>query len=369
VAGTPVDSSSFTIDNVAPSAPSVPDLAAADDTGDSNTDNITKNTSALTFTGTAEADATVQLYDGASQVGSSTTATGGNWSIDLSLAEASYSINAKATDASGNESSASGNLSVTIDTSAPTASAPTSTGQTLKSTDTSTSTVQSTEAGNIYLVKNGTAASTQAEIDTAVTANNAFLGKSSAAAATPYMVTLAAGLNDGVYDIVAVDAAENVSSIVAGWLTVDNTAPTATNAPTAADGPLINASEEAAGFDVVVGLGSSGAVAGDTLKLLLGGAAFPTPLTRVLTGTDISNTSYTFTVATGQLGSDGAKAITGQVTDVAGNVGAASTALNLTLDTAPDLDQVHYRWRKDNGGEFGSGGWYDLDWGFRKKID
>ena len=45
-----------------PVSPSVPDLAAADDSGDSSTDNITKNTTGLTFTGTAEADATVQWY-------------------------------------------------------------------------------------------------------------------------------------------------------------------------------------------------------------------------------------------------------------------------------------------------------------------
>ena len=55
---------------------------------------------------------------------------------------------------------------------------------------------------------------------------------------------------------------------------VDNTAPTAPNAPTAAAGPDINAAEKAAGVAINVVLGTSGAVAGDTLELLLGGSLF-----------------------------------------------------------------------------------------------
>jgi hypothetical protein len=135
-------------------------------------------------------------------------------------------------DAAGNISVES-TASVTIDNAAPTASAPTSTAQSLKSGATSTSTVQSDEAGNIYLIKTGTPATTQAQIDAAVTGNNGFLGKSSAVATTPYTVTVAAGLNNGLYDIVAVDIAGNVSPVISGWLTVDNTPPTA-SAPTSA---------------------------------------------------------------------------------------------------------------------------------------
>jgi hypothetical protein len=33
----------------------------------------------------------------------------------------------------------------------------------------------------------------------------------------------------------------------------------------------------------------------------------------------------------------------------------------------PDLQQLHYRWRNDNGGETGSG-WYNSGWAYRKKI-
>ncbi|MHC4499151.1 MAG: DUF2341 domain-containing protein, partial [Planctomycetota bacterium] len=38
-------------------------------------------------------------------------------------------------------------------------------------------------------------------------------------------------------------------------------------------------------------------------------------------------------------------------------------------ESAPDLQQIHYRWRDDNGPETdGGSGWYNADWGYRKKI-
>ncbi len=109
----------------------------------------------------------------------------------------------------------------------PVASAPTNAAQRLKGGAVSTSTVQSTEAGNIYLVLHLTAAGTQAQNNTAITANNAFLAQGSAVAATPYTVTVPAVslINDGLYDIVAVDNVGSISPVVGGWLTVDNTPP------------------------------------------------------------------------------------------------------------------------------------------------
>ena len=113
-----------TIDDQAPNAPSQPDLIAADDTGASSSDNITKKTTP-TFNGTAEANSTVKLFadngGGAVQVGS-TTATGGSWSIASSaLTDGTYQITATATDLAGNQSAASSNLQVVIDTQPPNA--------------------------------------------------------------------------------------------------------------------------------------------------------------------------------------------------------------------------------------------------------
>ena len=108
---------SVTIDNAAPTAPGTPDMAAASDTGTSNSDNITKTT-APSFSGKAEAGAKVTLFAGATQVGSATADGGGAWTIVSStLAAGDHSITAKTTDLAGNVSAASPALVVTIDTS------------------------------------------------------------------------------------------------------------------------------------------------------------------------------------------------------------------------------------------------------------
>src|SRR5258705_8015211 len=63
--------------------PSTPDLKTASDSGSSSTDNITNVTTPI-FTGTAEGNATVKLFDGVTQIGSTTANNGGNWSITSS---------------------------------------------------------------------------------------------------------------------------------------------------------------------------------------------------------------------------------------------------------------------------------------------
>ena len=122
---------------------------------------------------------------------------------------------------------------MTFDKIAPTASAPISTAQSLQDNTASTSTVSSNEDGDIYLVKNGVAVTTQAEINAAIAAKNAFLGKSSATASIGYTITTpdASLINEGDYDIVAVDLAGNVSSAASGWLNIDYTAPSKPGIP------------------------------------------------------------------------------------------------------------------------------------------
>jgi large repetitive protein len=119
-----VSSQAYVLDTSAPSAPSAPDMSSGTDSGSSSSDNVTNNT-APTFSGTAESGSTVKLYDtdGTTVLGTA-TATGGNWSITSStLASGSHDITAKATDAAGNTSAASGVLQAIIDTTAPTGTA------------------------------------------------------------------------------------------------------------------------------------------------------------------------------------------------------------------------------------------------------
>ena len=84
-------------------------------------DGIT-NAKSLTLTGTAEANSTVKVYDGATLLGSATANGTGAWSYTTgSLANGAHSLTATATDAAGNTSVASSALGVTIDTTAPVA--------------------------------------------------------------------------------------------------------------------------------------------------------------------------------------------------------------------------------------------------------
>ncbi|MFO0804222.1 MAG: Ig-like domain-containing protein [Gemmataceae bacterium] len=131
-AGNPNVASTFTDNTVAvdttPPAVSVPDLAAADDSGTSATDNIT-NVARPTFSGTAEAGATVSLLIGSTVLGT-TTATGGTWSITPGTAfvDGTYGVFARAVDAAGNVAN-SGTLTVVIDTVGPTVAVTRAAGQ------------------------------------------------------------------------------------------------------------------------------------------------------------------------------------------------------------------------------------------------
>jgi VCBS repeat-containing protein len=107
-------------DTAPPAAPSTPDLAAASDTGSSSTDDKTNDTTP-SFTGSAEAGATVTIFDGTTQVGNATANSSGAYDITTSgaLGQGDHDISAKATDAAGNTSPASGVLEVKIDTTPP----------------------------------------------------------------------------------------------------------------------------------------------------------------------------------------------------------------------------------------------------------
>src|SRR5437588_575166 len=81
---------------------------------------------------------------------------------------------------------------------------------------------------------------------------------------------------------------------------------------------------------------------GDTVQLLLGGSPLAHPVTHVITAADIAAGSVSLTVTAGDLGADGAKQVTVQFSDAAGN-STTTSALTFTLDTtapsggAPDL--------------------------------
>jgi len=124
---------SLTIDDVPPSAPSTPLLSAASDSGTQG-DGIT-NIARPVITGTAAANATVQLYDtdGTTLLGTTVANSGGAWSITSSaLALGEHTLTVKQTDLAGNLSAASAGLSLTLEAApTPTPTPPPATATTI----------------------------------------------------------------------------------------------------------------------------------------------------------------------------------------------------------------------------------------------
>ncbi len=107
---------SVVVDATAPAVPGEPDLAASSDTGSSNTDDTTGDTTPQ-FTGSCETDAAVTLassVDG--DLSPSGTCSGGAYDINLTsvLSESVHDITAVQVDVAGNSSGSSSALSVSI---------------------------------------------------------------------------------------------------------------------------------------------------------------------------------------------------------------------------------------------------------------
>ncbi|MDD2180729.1 DUF4347 domain-containing protein [Acidovorax sp. D2M1] len=113
-----VRSQAYALDTNAPAAPGTPVLNSASDSGLSNSDGITSDTTP-TLTGSAENGSTVTVFDGATLLGTVTAGAGG-WTLTTgALAEGGHTITAVSTDTAGNASSASAALTFTLDTTAP----------------------------------------------------------------------------------------------------------------------------------------------------------------------------------------------------------------------------------------------------------
>jgi Bacterial Ig-like domain/PAP2 superfamily/Putative Ig domain/Bacterial Ig-like domain (group 3) len=108
----------FTLDTtVLP--PNTLKLTAASDTGVSTTDNITQ-VNTPTITGLAEPNSTVQLFNGATLLGTATANAAGAWQVTTAaLTNGTQTLTAIATDVAGNISQPSTTLSIVVDTLLP----------------------------------------------------------------------------------------------------------------------------------------------------------------------------------------------------------------------------------------------------------
>ncbi|MET0241742.1 MAG: Ig-like domain-containing protein [Sphingobium sp.] len=305
-------------DTTPPAAPTALALAAADDTGISNADRVTSQTSGLTITGTAEANATVTIRNGATTVGTGRADASGAFGIDVALAQGAHSLTATATDAAGNVGAASSALAITVDTTAPTV-AITAPDAVLNSSQTTTLTFTFSEVPAGFTASDVTVTGGVVN-GLAVSASDP---RVYTAALTPSAAT-SGTVNVSVAGATFTDAAGNAGAASSALaITVDATAPTV--AITASAAALTGTqtatltftfSEMPSGFtasDVTVtgGVVSGLAVSASDPKVY---TATLTPSAATLPGT----VSVTVAGAT--------------FTDAAGNAGTAATALDISFD-------------------------------------
>ena len=115
-----------TVDTVAPAAPA--NLAFTATGG--VVSGLTTSATAGVVAGTAEAGSTVSVFDGLTQLGTTTAGADGAWSLVVAgLAEGRHLFSARATDAAGNLGLASAPVAVTVDTTGPTTTVAPAAGQ------------------------------------------------------------------------------------------------------------------------------------------------------------------------------------------------------------------------------------------------
>ncbi len=311
------------IDTTAPSAPGTPVLSTASDSGTLG-DNLT-STVTPTLTGTGEANATVKLYDtdGVTLLGTATADGSGNWSITSSkLGDGAHTLTAKQTDAAGNVSSASSSLSLSIDTSIPTAPgtpvlATASDGGTLGDGLTNVTTP--------VITGTGTAGNTIKLYDTNGTT---LLGSAVVDGGGNWSIT-SSSLGDGAHSLTVKqqNPAGTLSSASSALsLVIDSSAPSAPSAPsmTAASdsGSADNDANTNVTTPVFTGTGEANAI----VKLYDTGGT-------TLLGSATADGAGKWSITSSKLG-DGAHALTVKQTDAAGNVSAASGSLLVHIDSS-----------------------------------
>ena len=326
-----------TIDTSAPAASSTPVLDAASDTGVSNSDGITAATTP-TFTGTAEAGATVDLYEGSTLLGSA-VATGGTWSIaSAALGAGQHTVSTIVTDAAGNASGASAGLTFTIDLAAPTTTVggiAFSADHGASGTDFITDTAAQTISGTL-----SAALQTGEQVQVSLDNGASWTAAQVNGTAWSLAATLA---GSGTLQVRVVDAVDNAGPVAAQAYVLDTAAPTVT---ITSDAAALKAGETATvtfTFSEDPGAsftwdGTQGdvVVSGGTLSAI-GGSG----LVRTATFTPDANTD------------GGTASITigaGSYADTAGNVGGAGTTPSLHFDTlAPAVPLAYLSPLSDSG--------------------
>ncbi|QVV61185.1 BapA/Bap/LapF family large adhesin [Leclercia sp. Colony189] len=278
------------------------------------------------LTGTSEANARVQVFEGDILLGTATADASGNWSIALTtpLTNATHNFTALATDAAGNVSDPSNTFSLTVDTQPPAVPVLVSVVDDVGAVTTLTSGQLTNDARPTL---SGTA---EAGATVSIYDGTLLLGSVVADANSAWSFTPTTPLADGLHTltVTATDAVGNVSLPTAGFtVNVDATAPAAPVITSVVDdvgsiqGPVIN-----------------GNPTNDT-RPTLDGTAEAGAIVRIYDGTTLvgevtANAQGQWTLAqTTTALTNGVHNFTATATDAAGNLSAASPVTAITVDT------------------------------------
>jgi uncharacterized repeat protein (TIGR02059 family) len=323
IVGGYVSGQTFTLDHTNPAAPAGLAMSAGTDTGISSSDAITSNT-APTFTGTAEANATVKLYDdnGTTLLGTANADGSGNWSIaNNKLGDGNHTLTVTQTDRAGNVSVASAGLAVVIDTSAAAPATPTL-------ATASDSGVLGDGRTNVATPTINGSAEANATVKLYDSDGTTLLGTTTADGSGAWSI-VSSTLSEGSHklSVKQTDLAGNVSTASTNvTLNIDTLAPIPATPvlATASDTGKLGDGLTEVGTPVITGTGEANA----TVKL------YDTDGTTVL-GTAIADGAGAWSITSSAL-SLGAHALTVKQTDVAGNVSAAGEPLALTIQAPPE---------------------------------
>jgi hypothetical protein len=339
------DGHTIQIDAHAPDAPSAPHLAAASDTGTAG-DNVT-SIMAPTITGSGvEAWATVDLYLGDHLAGTGQADGSGNWTINTVVlgTDGTYALTAVQHDEANNASAPSQALTVTVAGAAVAMTrldADVDNG--LSATDNITNLTKPAFTGTVGA---GTTVS--------VWDGSTVLGSTVAGGDGVWHFTPGADLASGQHTITLelVDANNNVTprALSAPYtFTIDAVAPDAPGTPVlAASSDTGVSASDGITMDTTPTLTGTGLEAGGKMEVYEG----DTLLGSADVGTD---GAWSFTLGADKAFADGVHTLTARQVDTAGNRGAASAPLSITIDTTAPTVALSQSYTKS------SANWHSLE--------
>lgn len=222
------DNKDIAVDANTPATPTI-DLDAASDTGVSQTDNETNDTTP-TVSGSGETGVRVTVYNDADNSGHEGSGellgyadvTGGTWSLTVaSLGEGTHNLRAYQIDAADNTSDSTAILAVTVDTTAPS-------GHGISADD---STINNNEKTSTSFTFSGAEVGTTYDLTVSSSGGGTNVTASGTVGSSTEQITGidVSGLNDGTltYSVVLTDTAGNAAGAVTDTATLDTTGPTA----------------------------------------------------------------------------------------------------------------------------------------------